>query len=436
MSNDFIDDDSLDLDLSDANHTSQLYNLNQRLLFKGYNSILDETGELNQKTLEETLDKLLQRDSQLLKLMDETREDLQRSEIEVKKYLQKSEVLENENEMKDRKIGLGLQRESKLMKRCDELEKKLKEKTEVSRQLTLKLKNTEAKFKIDKRKLEMEISKLKEKMNVIQRGAGGSKKSQRLNGVINITGQKEFEVSFMAESTRIMTSASNVASGLENNNRDLIDKNVQLKGALANTYSKVIETLRSFPNYEAGEIDQYVIDMAEMNPGKLVSEVARNCNQLEELVNTLEDFQTKRLAELEKDLEARQEKIMVTKVAEIENDLAEVKKNQEEHQTLSSETLFQKMNELIQDTYSSDEDDNNEIDDPEAMEPTEAKMSTPDAYKRLLSKSDRRSSAHNTPLQKVLIERMCQSPGPGGDSPLAKPAILFPKFENDSLMDE
>jgi len=102
--------------------------------------------------------------------MDETREDLQRSEIEVKKYLQKSEVLENENEMKDRKIGLGLQRESKLMKRCDELEKKLKEKTEVSRQLTLKLKNTEAKFKIDKRKLEMEISKLKEKMNVIQRG--------------------------------------------------------------------------------------------------------------------------------------------------------------------------------------------------------------------------------------------------------------------------
>ena len=74
--------------------------------------------------------------------------------------------------------------------------------------------------------------------------AGGSKKSQRLNGVINITGQKEFEVSFMAESTRIMTSASTVASGLENNNRDLIDKNVQLKGALANTYSKVIETLR------------------------------------------------------------------------------------------------------------------------------------------------------------------------------------------------
>ena len=56
-----------------------------------------------------------------------------------------------------------------------------------------------------------------------------------------------------------------------------------------------------------------------------------------------------------------------------------------------------------------DEDDNNEIDDPEAMEPTEAKMSTPDAYKRLLSKSDRRSSAHNTPLQKVLIERMVRS---------------------------
>ena len=74
--------------------------------------------------------------------------------------------------------------------------------------------------------------------------AAGSKKSSRLNGVINITGQKEFEISFMAESTRIMTSASNVATGLENNNRDLIDKNVQLKGALVNTYSKVIDTLR------------------------------------------------------------------------------------------------------------------------------------------------------------------------------------------------
>ena len=53
-----------------------------------------------------------------------------------------------------------------------------------------------------------------------------------------------------------------------------------------------------------------------------------------------------------------------------------------------------------------DEDEVDEIDEPEEIEPSEAKMSTPDSYKRLLSKSDRRSSAHNTPLQKVLIERM------------------------------
>ena len=53
-----------------------------------------------------------------------------------------------------------------------------------------------------------------------------------------------------------------------------------------------------------------------------------------------------------------------------------------------------------------DDDEVDEIEEPEAMEPSEAKMSTPDSYKRLLSKSDRRSSAHNTPLQKVLIERM------------------------------
>merc|ERR1711970_782721 len=154
--------------------------------------------------------------------------------------------------------------------------------------------------------------------------------------------------------------------------------------------------------------------MAEMNPGKLVLEVAKNCNQLEELVNTLEEFQTKRMTELEKDLEARQEKIMVTKVAEIENDLAEVKKNQEEAEELSSESFFAKMNQLVQNCSASDDDS---AEDQELVEPEPTKMSTPDAYKRLLSKSDRRSSANNTPLQKVLIERMCQSPGAGGDSP-------------------
>ena len=98
-------------------------------------------------------------------MIDDTREDVQRSEIEVKKYLQKSEMLSNENELKDRKIGQALQRESKLTKKNDDSERKLKEKTELARKLGVSLKNTEAKYKVEKRKLELEVDKLKEKMN-------------------------------------------------------------------------------------------------------------------------------------------------------------------------------------------------------------------------------------------------------------------------------
>ena len=56
------------------------------------------------------------------------------------------------------------------LQRCDELERKLKEKSELARKLELGLKNKEAKFKIDKRKLEMEVTKLKDKMNQFSRG--------------------------------------------------------------------------------------------------------------------------------------------------------------------------------------------------------------------------------------------------------------------------
>ena len=55
-------------------------------------------------------------DQNTKKVLDETRGDLQRSEIEVKKYLQKSEMLANENELIERKISNGLQRESKINK--------------------------------------------------------------------------------------------------------------------------------------------------------------------------------------------------------------------------------------------------------------------------------------------------------------------------------
>lgn len=71
-------------------------------------SILDELG-VNNDNLISVIERLLERDNSLVRMIDETREDVQRSEIEVKKYLQKSEMLQNENELKDRKIGQSLQ---------------------------------------------------------------------------------------------------------------------------------------------------------------------------------------------------------------------------------------------------------------------------------------------------------------------------------------
>ena len=43
-----------------------------------------------------------------------------------------------------------------------------------------------------------------------------------------------------------------------------------------------------------------------------MDEVARTCNNLDQLVSTLEDHRLKQMAELEADLAARQEKIMGT----------------------------------------------------------------------------------------------------------------------------
>ena len=56
------------------------------------------------------------------------------------------------------------------IKRIDELELKLRKKTEESRKLTISSKNAESKFNIDKRKLEMVNAKFKDKISDLTKG--------------------------------------------------------------------------------------------------------------------------------------------------------------------------------------------------------------------------------------------------------------------------
>jgi len=372
--------------------------------------------------LVDVLAKLLEKDAVRTKIVDETREDLQRSEIEVKKYLLKAENLANENEIKDRKIASGLQREGKQLKRNDDLERKLKEKTETARKLTLTLKNTEAKFKIDKRKVEMELAKLKEKLYQINRGASRAK-PQKLGGIINSKGKRDIDNSLL-DGTRRTGSTEVAASNLEENNRHLIERNSQLKSALINSYSKIIETMKTFPNYQ-NATEQKIIDMADINPISLVSEIGSTCNQLEDLICELEEYQSKRMTELEADLAARQEKIMVTKVAEIETEVEELKKQKE---NVSDEVLFQKMNEFIDQNSFSSESTSDEYLKMDAIIAAEKGNRTPEAFKRAFG------SNSSTPLHRSLLEQKAFA---SLASPSVKPTALFEKnsYENDSLND-
>ena len=61
-------------------------------------------------------------------------------------------------------------RELRKISRIDELELKLRKKTEEARKLTIIAKNTESKFNIDKRKLEMMNSKFKDKVSDLTKG--------------------------------------------------------------------------------------------------------------------------------------------------------------------------------------------------------------------------------------------------------------------------
>ena len=86
-----------------------------------------------------------------------------------------------------------------------------------------------------------------------------------------------------------------------------------------------MKAFRNFPNYDENT-QQRIIELADINPNALgcfsdfiqcdmlllVDEVARTCNNLDQLVSTLEDHRLKQMAELEADLAARQEKIMGT----------------------------------------------------------------------------------------------------------------------------
>jgi len=66
------------------------------------------------------------------------------------------------------------------------------------------------------------------------------------------------------------------------------------------------------------------------------------------MIKDLDGHNIRQITEMEKDLEARQEKQLVTKVAEFENKLDVVKAQATEQKPTSEEDIFQQMAQIVQ----------------------------------------------------------------------------------------
>ena len=94
---------------------------------------------------------------------------------------------------------------------------------------------------------------------------GKSFGKSRLTGHLNMKGEKEYNVSML---TRDTTTSATVLASLSDNNRTLIEINAQLKEALVGSYTKITQTMGTFPNYDEAT-EQRIIDLADINPGTL-----------------------------------------------------------------------------------------------------------------------------------------------------------------------
>ena len=102
----------------------------------------------------------------------------------------------------------------------------------------------------------------------------------------------------------------------------------------------------AFPNYT---VDTNTHDFElQINPQKIEIEIAVHCQSVIEMIKDLDGHNLRQITEMEKDLEARQEKQLVTKVAEFENKLDVVKAQAAEQKPTSEEDIFQQMAQIVQ----------------------------------------------------------------------------------------
>ena len=97
---------------------------------------------------------------------------------------------------------------------------------------------------------------------------GKSYGKSRLTGHLSIKGDKDYQVSSLMSSSATMSTSATVLSNLSDNNRTLIEINAQLKEALVGSYTKITQTMGTFPNYDEAT-EQRIIDLADINPGTL-----------------------------------------------------------------------------------------------------------------------------------------------------------------------
>lgn len=391
-------DDSLDEDslMQDPEPKHPLSALNSRILACGYEGILEE-GELNETSVQKVIQSLLDREKKYLNRIGDINEEFRKGQIELKVSYQKIQTQKSEIEKQDRQLNEARSRELKNIKRVDSLEYKLREKTDLWKKLTIQLKNQDSKFRIDKRKLETENGRNKEKLSELSKGISGKQKAAKMDCVINLKIPK-------IPSALISGSSSSIA--IDNVERQLartVDENSKLRTSLFNAQDQIYQTLENFPNFQT-DIPQNVPLDGDIH--KLELSIAKNCDKFKILLGTLNHHNANQIEEITKDYHAKCEKDMITKVAVLESKLDQVKAELDEEK--SEEKLFEQMAKMVQ----QDIGDINDFSDHSLLSP-EPKSSeveqdlTPDHVSSLFSKGQARRS---TGLRAHLAEVQLNSP--------------------------
>lgn len=315
-----IDDfDSLDEEEPvEAQHS--LGGLNSRIIANGMEGFL-ESGTLNEEKVGIVIKSLLDRERKITDRVASINEEYRKQQLELKSSNQKVQNQENEIEKLERMLHDGRARELKQLKRIDAVELKLREKTEQAKKLSISLKNQDSKFKIDKRKLESENGRFKDKLSDFSRGPSTREKRSKMELVINAKGN------LSGNTLRQGNTSALAIDRMQKQIGSLSDENSKLRSSLVTAQEQICETLERFPNFKAEKNVKVPVD------GKvheLENVVARNCEKFRDLLGSLNKHNVKQLQDLASDYQAKCERDMAVKVAALERKVEEVKAHSEE----------------------------------------------------------------------------------------------------------